>query len=76
MTIGMTNYKKSPITKLLDITLVTVAHHNMFSGAENLTRITETSIFELIFYNLFFIRKEFNLQYISQTESDQSLYSL
>ena len=74
--IGMTNYKKSPIVKLLDITLITTAHLNMFNGAENLTRITETSIFDLIFYNLFFIRKEFNLQYISQTESDQSLYSL
>jgi DNA-binding MurR/RpiR family transcriptional regulator len=74
--IGMTNYRKSPIIKLLDITLTTAVHHNMFSGAENLTRITETSIFDLIFYTLFYIRKEFNLQYISQTESDQSLYSL
>ncbi len=74
--ICMSNFVKSPIMKWADISIVTSVHNSMFEGGQYLTRLTEYAVFDLLFYMLFYARKDKNLDMISQTESAQSLYSL
>jgi len=74
--IGLTNFKKSPVMKWIDLPIVTAVQHDLFNGAENFTRLTEAAILDLLFYLLFFRKKDFYEGYVSQTESDQSVYSI
>lgn len=74
--ICMSNYLKSPIMKWADISIVTSVHHGLFEGGQNLTRISEYAVFDLLFYMLFYKRKDLNMKMINKIESDQSIYSL
>ena len=74
--LGITNYQRSPIMKWMDIALVSTVRESMFPGANTLSRLTETAMLDLLFYLLFSARRGSSLESISQTESDQALFSL
>lgn len=74
--IGITNYQRSPIVKWTDIALVSTVRESVFPGANTLSRLSETAILDLLFYLLFYAKRGTSLEFISQTESDQALFSL
>ena len=74
--ICMSNYLKSPIMKWADVRIITSVHHEMFEGGQSQTRLTEYAVFDLLFYMLFFTRKDLHMEMLAKIESDQSIYSI
>jgi RpiR family transcriptional regulator, carbohydrate utilization regulator len=74
--VALTNYIKSPITKWCRHVLVTSNHNTMFSRELIITRLSECAVIDLIFYVLLFKKHKQSSESFTQTEEDQSHFSL
>lgn len=72
----LTNYTKSPCSSLSDTVLITSSHETMFAGETVITRLSETAVIDLIYYMILLKRNNSVQESLTESEYDQSAYSL